>query len=78
MTFIKEILKKNRFRTLPLTPFKGNRFNILFHNAGVVYYFREKMIQFLQGLGFNQWVLHDLKVTFLLLDVKLWACCANS
>lgn len=42
MTFIKDFLKENGMQSLPLTPFKGNRFNILFHNAGILYFFMKR------------------------------------
>lgn len=34
--YVKDFLKQHNFHSLPLTPYKGNRFNILFYNAGSV------------------------------------------
>ena len=70
MSYIKEFLKENNFKSLPLTPFKGSRFNILFHNAGVLYLFRNKMTDFLRDHGSNQWVFHDLKIPFFIAGCK--------
>ena len=42
MTFIKHFLQENEMKSLSLTQSKGNRFNILIHNAGVVYFFMQK------------------------------------
>lgn len=70
MTFIKDFLKENGMHSLPLAPFKGSRFNILFHNAGIVYFFHEKMVTFLKDHGSNQWVLHDLKISFFVAGCK--------
>ncbi|XP_033731138.1 uncharacterized protein LOC117320739 [Pecten maximus] len=70
MTYIKDFLKENGMQSLPLTPFKGNRFNILFHNAGVVYFFHENMVSFLKDHGSNQWVLHDLNTSFFIAGCK--------
>ena len=41
-TYVGDFLKENNTLGLPLQPFKGNRFNILFSNAGHVYFLREK------------------------------------
>ena len=34
VTFISDYLRAHKIRSLKLVPFRGNRFNILFHNAG--------------------------------------------
>ena len=70
MTFIKDYLTEIQMQSLPLTPFRGNRFNILFHNAGVVYFFHSKMKDFLRDHSSNKWVLHDLQVPFFLAGCK--------
>ena len=49
--FVQDFLKDSGLRTLPLVPFKGNRFNILFFNAGFVYFLREQMKKFIDGFG---------------------------
>ena len=36
VTYIAEFLRENRLRSLKLVPLRGQRFNILFHNAGQV------------------------------------------
>jgi len=46
MTFISEFLKENKV-PFPLQPLRGNRFNILFTNAGQIYYFKNHMKEFL-------------------------------
>ena len=51
-------------KTLKLTPFRGNRFNILFFNAGQVHFLQEIMTDFLKGHELNRLnrsELHDLK-----------------
>ena len=68
--FIEESLKTNGFNSLPLTPYKGNRFNILFHNAGTVYWLRNEMKEFLETDGSNKWVLYDLGIPFLIAGTK--------
>ena len=45
---VKNILReKFDARSLPLTPFHGSRFNILFHNASVIYALRKEIADFL-------------------------------
>lgn len=70
MTCIKEYLKELNMQSLPLTPFKGNRFNIVFHNAWVVYFFHNKMKEFLEDHLSNNWVLYDLKISFFIAGCK--------
>ena len=51
-------------KILKLTPFRGNRLNILFFNAGQVYILQGIMTDFLTGHELNRLtrsVLHDLK-----------------
>ena len=62
--FVKPFLKEHGFHTLPLAPFRGNRFNILFSNAGHIFLLTEQFISFLTGRANNRLlksVLHDLK-----------------
>lgn len=70
MSMIGDELKKYGYRSLPLTPYRGNRFNILFHNACVVFLFQKHMIKFLEKDGGVPWVLHDLNITFFLSGCK--------
>ncbi|MES9902781.1 MAG: hypothetical protein ABW168_08870, partial [Sedimenticola sp.] len=49
--FIKQFLKDNDLRALPLEPLRGNRFNILFSNAGHVYFLKDQMKDFLTKTG---------------------------
>ncbi|XP_072171738.1 uncharacterized protein [Diadema setosum] len=50
-TFCKPFLEESRMKTLPIIPFRGSRFNILFFNAGFIYFLRDQMITFLQKFG---------------------------
>ena len=67
---VSDVLKENGFRSLPITPYRGNRFNILFHNACCVYFLQPYMVEFLEQDGGAPWVLHDLKVPFFLAGCK--------
>ena len=42
MVVINDHLKDNGFRSLPITPYRGNIFNILFHNACCIYWLHPK------------------------------------
>ena len=70
LTYINQRLKDNHMHSFPLTPFRGSRFNILFHNAAVVYFFHNNMSDFLKNYGSCQWVLHDLEVPFFVAGCK--------
>ena len=61
---------KERSLTFTLTRFSHNRFNILHHNAVVIYGLHEKMKEFLQDDQSNQWVLFDLKQPFFIAGCK--------
>lgn len=60
--------------SLPLQPLRGNRFNILFTNAGHVYFLRHKIIELLNKTsnsnGLLQSVLHDLETPFFISGCK--------
>lgn len=63
--YLKPFLTENGLRSLPLKTFGGSRFNILFSNAGCVYFLHEKMLQYLSGSNISdnkllKSVLHDL------------------
>lgn len=65
VTFIAQFLKDHNMKSLKLVPFRGQRFNILFHNAGQVYLLHEQMTDFLKGFPLNrltQSVAFDLDV----------------
>ena len=59
---VQEFLKEKKMRALPLQPFKGNRFNIVFASAGAVYFLHQEMTEFLEQEKSNPWVLGDLKI----------------
>ena len=61
---------KERSLTFTLTRFSHNRFNILHHNAVIIYGLHEKMKEFLQDDQSNQWVLYDLKQPFFIAGCK--------
>jgi len=64
VTYVQDFLKEKKQRTLKLVPYRGNRFNILFHNAAQVYMLHRHMTTFLEGYSLNRLtksVLHDLK-----------------
>eukprot|EP00057_Strongylocentrotus_purpuratus_P007736 XP_011662210.1 PREDICTED: uncharacterized protein LOC105437383 [Strongylocentrotus purpuratus] len=65
LAFIRPWLKEHGFRKLPIEPFHGNRFNILFRNAASVFYLHEELTTFLQSSADNKLlkaVLHDIQV----------------
>ena len=55
------------FPSVPLIPFKGNRFNILFYNGGMCYYLRDHLNSFLSEVNEEnklfKAVHHDLEVS---------------
>ena len=67
---VSELLKQNGYRSLPITPFHGNRFNILFHNAAAIYWLQPHTVTFLEKDGGAPWVLHDLKEPFFVAGCK--------
>ena len=50
---IKSFLDENKMKSIPLVPYRGNRFNILFENAGNVFFLSPHMSDFLQGYQNN-------------------------
>ncbi|WAQ97354.1 LOW QUALITY PROTEIN: hypothetical protein MAR_030044 [Mya arenaria] len=74
VTFITQLLKDNQMRGLPLQPLKGNRFNILFTNAGHVYFLKSQMIAYLESCpalnGLLQSVIFDLRQPFFIIGCK--------
>ena len=61
-------------KRVPLASFRGNRFNILFHNGGALYFLRSTIKQFFaQELATNNLLIQALQA-----DVKVpefWAGC---
>ena len=70
VTWIKSWLEERKVHSLPLTRFSHNRFNILHHNAVIVYCMHEKMAEFLKDDTSNPWVLHDLQQPFFIAGCK--------
>ena len=61
------LMEKFESRSLPLTPFHGSRFNILFHNGSVIYALRSYLIEFLKTNaqnGLTKSSAHDLGIPF--------------
>lgn len=71
---MKETLKEHKLHSLPIQPYRGSRFNILFANAGGVYFLHQHMVDFLENYSprnrLLNAVLHDLKVTQYLAGAK--------
>ena len=66
-TYVGELLKENNMLGLPLQPLKGNQFNILFSNAGHVYFLRGKTNSM---NGLLKSVLKDLETPFFIAGCK--------
>ena len=47
-SYVKPMLTTDGFKSLPIDPFKGSRFNILFQNAASIFYFSEPLVTFLE------------------------------
>jgi hypothetical protein len=63
-------------QSLPLTPYRGSRFNILFHNSSVLYCLHTYLIEFLEtnhDNGLTASVYHDLKQSFYMAQVRGFA-----
>ena len=52
-SFVKPVLKQYKMHSLPLTPYRGSRFNILFENASYMFFFHDQMILYLEGNNMN-------------------------
>ena len=48
VTWIKPWLEEKKIHSLPLTGFSHHRFNILHHNAVIVYHMHQKLAEFLK------------------------------
>ncbi|XP_072170908.1 uncharacterized protein [Diadema setosum] len=68
--FTKEFLQENGFSKVPIVPFRGNRFNIMFFNAGFIFFLHKQMTSFLDSYGASNKLLKcveaDLKEPFYL------------
>ena len=74
-TFIQPFLDEHSLSTLPLEPMLGNRFNITFYNAGIIYFLHRKMIEFLESVSVDnrrllKSVLFDMKTSFFVAGLK--------
>ncbi|XP_053385391.1 uncharacterized protein LOC123527298 [Mercenaria mercenaria] len=73
-TYVKPFLQENSMQCLPLQPLRGNRFNILFTNAGHVYFLKDQMKSFLEKTpktnALLSSVLFDLNEPFFLAGCK--------
>ena len=73
LEYVRPTLLEDGFRRLPLEPFHGNRFNIIFQNAASVFYLADHITSFLEGGAENKLlksVLHAIKVTDYLAGCK--------
>ena len=72
--FSKDFLNQHGFKSVPLKSYRGARFNILFHNAAVVFFLHSQMKNFLESYGSEnrllKSVLFDLKSVEFLAGVK--------
>ena len=64
--FLTFLLAETPFKSVPLLPFKGNRFNIVFHNAARVLFLYDALKAFFERTKEEnrllKTVFHDLKV----------------
>lgn len=72
--YVKSYLDKNGMRAVPLCPFKGNRFNILFFNAAHVYFLHAHMKEYLDKQrnlnGLLKAVKYDLAISMHIAECK--------
>jgi hypothetical protein len=68
------LFEGKNLHSLPLKPYRGARFNVLFENASTVYFLHEKFTLFLESYGASnrllQSILHDLRIQEYLAGVK--------
>ena len=64
--FAQFVQQEGEATSVPLVPFKGNRFNVFFHNGGGVFYLYEVLKRFFEqvkeGNNLLKAVYHDLQV----------------
>ncbi len=70
MDWLKPWMMEKSLTSVPITRFSHNRFNILHHNAAIIFALREKIREFLRIDGSNSWVLYDLEQDFFLAGCK--------
>ena len=74
LDFMRPSLRENGFNRLPIEPFRGNRFNILFQNASSVFYLSSHLQDYLDEGGATNRLLKavqfDLKITHYLAGCK--------
>ena len=74
----KEFLKSKNFNSVPLVPFHENRCNILFFDAGFIYFLHEQMLDFLEKNSATNPLLKpvhaDLQEPFYIAGCKTWHC----
>jgi hypothetical protein len=75
--FLKSILKENfNSHSFPLTPYRGARFNILFHNSSIIYCLHEQLHELFEVNQTNMLlrsVFHDMEQDFLVAEVRDFA-----
>ena len=68
-------------QSLPLSPYHGSRFSILFHNSSVIYAIRDHLIRFLETGATNgllKSIQHDLSQPFLIGETKAIAAISKT
>lgn len=71
--FIDDHFKENGLHSVPLQPFHGNRFNILFESSASLFFLHKHITQFLEGNQSNNLlksVLHDIQIPEFVAGVK--------
>ena len=80
--YVKDSLHEHGFNTIPLVPFRGNRFNILFFNAGFIFLLHQEMKSFLEKNGATNGLLKaveaDLNEPFYIASCKALGLISNS
>ena len=76
MLFLRPTLREFGVNTMPITPFRGHRFNILAFNSEFVFCLRNKLIEFLthnHSNGLTASLLFDLRIPFFQALVRAFA-----
>lgn len=50
--YVKDILSDNNLHSIPLKPYRGSRFNVLFENASTVFFMNDKITEFFESYNF--------------------------
>ena len=67
--YLRDFLQANNLKAIPLVPYRGSRFNVVFTNAAWAYFLKDKLIAFLEGHSLNRLtraVLQNLKDNFII------------